>query len=104
MRSVIERWRPRSLRRRLIVWTCALVTLLFAGLSLATYIIQARTLGENAHASVNRERAIAQAALAQNLAPDAPYWPVTLQIPEIDAYTAPGVTIAITDTSGKVRY
>jgi signal transduction histidine kinase len=104
MRSAIERLRPRSLRQRLIVWYSLLVVALFVALSVATYAIQAHVLADSARASVDRERAIVRAALQNNLTTTPPYWPTTVNIPEIDAYTAPGITIGVVDDQAHVRY
>ncbi len=104
MRFAIDRLRPRSLRSRLIVWYSVLVVVVFTLLSGTTYSIQSRILADSARASVDRERAIVRTALQSQISTIPPYWPTTVHIPEIDAYTAPGITIAILDRANAIRY
>jgi two-component system OmpR family sensor kinase len=99
-----ERVRPRTLRSRLIVWNSLLVGVLFTLLGVVVYFVQANTLETNAQASLARETSIVQTALTRDLLPQSPYWPATLSIPEIDDYTAPGVTVQIMDLHSTIRY
>ncbi len=107
MSSVTELWqrlRPRSLRSRLIVWNSGVIVMLFALLGIVVYWGQAQALGAANTEQLARETAVVQTALARQLSTTPPYWPAQVQIPEIDAYTVPGVSVVILDAQGNVRY
>src|SRR5690349_2043760 len=102
MSSVIERLRPRSLRQRVILGYAALVFVLFGILSLVTYGIQANTLDKQVQTSIQTEAGVVRAALHRQMTGNGFASPLT--IPEIDAYTAPGITVEIVDCANALRY
>ena len=95
---------PRSLRLRLALWYGGLlaVALLLFG-ALVTVLTSNAILG-SVDTSLGAEARIATLDLDRELSPDSPYWPATLNLNVVDAYRDPGVTVAIYDAQGRVRY
>jgi two-component system, OmpR family, sensor kinase len=103
MFSVIDRLRPHSLRHRIILWYTILIVLLFGILSLITYFVQANTLQSQAQARLDTEEKVVQVALKRQIqTADDLAKPIT--IPEVDAYTTPGIIVEIVDCLNTLRY
>lgn len=96
--------RPRSFRLRLALWYGALLAaaLLVFG-ALVTVLTTNAILGSVDNA-LGAEVRIAALDLDRELSPAPPYWPGTLNLNVVDAYRDPGVTVAIFDEQGHVRY
>src|SRR5579872_1934382 len=96
--------RPRSLRLRLALWYGALLAaalLLFGAL---VTVLTSNAILQSVDTALNAEARIVALDLNRALAPAPPYWPATLNLNVVDAYHDPGVTVAIYDANGQVRY
>lgn len=96
--------RPHTLRQRLIVWTSALVVILFATLSVITCFLQSRTLEANAQQALNHEVTIVRADVEHQVFGYPPNWPAVLRFNGLNALIDPDLTIEILDTAGTLRY
>ncbi|HKS70523.1 MAG TPA: HAMP domain-containing protein, partial [Ktedonobacterales bacterium] len=96
--------RPRSFRLRLALWYGVLLAaaLLVFG-ALVTVLTTNAILG-SVDTALGAEARIATLDLDRELSPMPPYWPSTLNLNVVDAYRDPGVTVAIYDEQGRVRY
>ena len=104
LRRIWNRLQPRSLRHQLIAWTSGLVVILFASLSLITYLAQARMLRDNAQQTLDREVSIVQSDIAHQIYGSPPVWPDEIHITGINPFTDPGLIIEIHDTTGNLRW
>lgn len=96
--------RPRSLRLRLALWYGALLAaalLLFGAL---VTVLTSNAILQSVDTALNAEARIVALDLNRALALTPPYWPATLNLNVVDAYRDPGVTVAIYDANGQVRY
>ena len=103
MFSVIERLRPHTLRQRIIVGYTGLVFVLLMFLSVFIYDVQDASSQAQVQTSIATESGVVRTALARQVL-TAEDFAKDITIPEIDAYTAPGITIEIVDCGNLLRY
>ncbi|HEX6817460.1 MAG TPA: HAMP domain-containing sensor histidine kinase [Ktedonobacterales bacterium] len=99
-----EKLPRQSLRLRLTLWYGSLLALALGIFSVLILVLSANAIGQSVDDAVRAEAHIAQHDLAGQLSANPPYWPSQLSFAAVDAYQEPGVTIALLDAAGHVRY
>src|SRR5581483_6506331 len=99
-----EMKQPRSLRLRLMLWYGGLVVVLLGLFASLVLFFSTQTLYSNADQAINAVVRVSLSSIEHELSSDAPYWPATLTLKNIDIYKDPGVTIAVLNQQGKILY
>ncbi len=95
---------PESLRLRLTLWYGALLAVALGLFSVLILVLSANAIGQSVDDAVRAESHVALHELAGQLSAKAPYWPSQVTFVAVDAYQEPGITLAVLDSSGHVRY
>lgn len=87
-----------------MLWYGGLVVVLLGLFAALVLFFSTQTLYSNADRAINAVVRVSLNSIEHELSPDAPYWPATLTLKNIDIYKDPGVTIAVLNQQGKILY
>src|SRR5690349_12590613 len=83
---------PGSLRFQLMIWYGGLVAVLLTLFSFLVLYLSTQTLYANANQAMNTVAGVVLNNVKHELAPQEPYWPLSLSLKAIDTYNEPGIS------------
>jgi signal transduction histidine kinase len=93
-----------SLRARLALWYGALLAVVLLAFGIGVYLLMSSAITEGSMAEVRAEARVAQAEIQRTVSDTAPYWPANLTLETVDTDRQPGVSVAVYDQTGHMRF